>query len=204
MIRTAILSLSLALALALAAPALAKPTSRDPARLPPGDYELDSRHASLTMKVAHMGGFSKFTMRFDKITGAFAYDPAQLATTKLTVTIDPTSIHTGLPAFDRELAGPSYLDTVRHPAITFVTTAVDPGADGHGTVTGDLSFNGTTRPVTLDATFNGFGPGLLGAGTRLGFSGTGSINRSDFGFTKASNYAADLVELQFEVEFTKH
>ena len=202
MIRTAWLSLSLALA--FTGSALANPVSRDPATLPAGDYELDSRHASLTMKVAHMGGFSKFTMRFDKITGAFAYDPSKLAATRLTLSIDPKSIHTGLPSFDQELAGPTYFDTAKHPAITFVTTAVDPGTDGHGTVTGDLSFNGVTKPVTLDTTFNGFGPGLLGAGTRLGFSGTGSIKRSEFGFTKVSNYASDVVDLQFEVEFTKH
>ena len=195
--------LSLGLALALATTALANPTSRDPAKLPRGDYELDSRHAALTMKVAHMGGFSKFTMRFDRIEGGFTYDPAQLATTKLTVTIDPKSIHTALPSFDRELAGPSYFDAAKHPTITFVTTAVDPGSDGRGTVTGDLSFNGVTKPVTLDTTFNGFGPGLLGAGTRLGFSGTGSIKRSEFGFTKASSFAGDVVDLDFEVEFTR-
>lgn len=201
MLRTTILSLGLALTLVTGA--AANPTSRDPAKLPPGTYELDSRHAALTLKVAHMGGFSKFTMRFDKIEGGFTYDPTQLATTRLTVTIDTRSIHTALPSFDKELAGPGYFNAAKYPAITFVTTAVDPGTDGRGTVTGDLTFNGVTRPVTLDATFNGFGPGLLGAGTRLGFSGAGSIKRSEFGFTKASSFAGDVVDLDFEVEFTR-
>lgn len=201
MIRTiaaAVLALSL-----VAGSAAAAPTSKDPAQVPAGEYVLDTRHASVTMKLAHMGGFSNFAMRFDKITGGFTYDPAKLASTTLTVTIDPKSIHTGLPTFDAELAGPRYFNAEKHPAITFVTTAVDPGADAKGKVTGDLTFMGVTKPVTLDVTFNGVGPGMMGQGTRLGFSGTGAIKRSDFGFEAAKGSAGDVVTLDLEVEFTK-
>jgi len=70
-------------------------------------------------------------------------------------------------------------------------------------VTGDLTFHGVTKPVTLDVTFNGSGPGMLGAGARLGFSGTGQIKRSDFGVNNVRQFAGDEVDLAFEIEFVK-
>ncbi|WP_374573061.1 YceI family protein [Phenylobacterium sp.] len=181
----------------------AKPVSQDPAQVPAGHYELDPRHAALTMKVAHLGGFSRFTMRFEKLSGGFDYDPAVYGQTKATITIDPASIRTNVPGFDEQLAGPHYFDAKDHPEITFVTTGIVPEDGGAGKITGDLTFLGVTKPVTLDVVFNGVGPGLLGAGTRMGFSGTGEIKRSDFGLTTASAFAGDTVDLDIEVEFVK-
>ena len=188
--------------LAFATPALANPKSQDPAAAPKGEYELDKRHASLVVKIPHMGGFSKFTMRFDRLDGAFAYDPATWADTKLTVHVDPASVDTGVDAgFDKTIAN-SYLDVGKYPAITFVSTKVE-GADGKGVITGDLTLHGVTRPVALDVTFNGSGPGLLGAGTRMGFSGTAHIKRSDFGVEAVKQFAGDDLDLIFDVEFVK-
>lgn len=186
----------------LSTAALAKPTTRDPAKAPAGTYELDARHASLTAKVAHMG-FSNYAIRFDKLAGGFAYDPANFAGTRLTVTVDPKSVHTGLPAFDTELAGGKFLDAAKYPAITFVSTAVEAGPDGRGKVTGDLTFLGVTKPVTLDVVFNGAGPGLMGAGVRMGFSGIARINRSDFGLKVFDSVVGDEVSFDFEIEFVR-
>lgn len=200
MIRTAIATV--AFTLGLAGAVLANPISTDPSAAPKGDYALDRRHASLLVKVPHMGGFSRFTMRFDRLDGSFAYDPATWTATKVTITVDPASIDTGLPDFDKTIAGPSYFDSARHPAITFVSSKVE-GENGKGAVSGDLTFHGVTRPVVLDVTFNGVGPGMLGAGTRMGFSGTTRIKRSDFGVTTMSQFAGDDLDLVFEVEFVK-
>lgn len=198
------LAVGMSLATSSGTGAVASPTSKDPAQLPAGQYVLDDKHASLTAKLAHMGGFSNFTLRFDKLDGGFTYDPANLAATKVTINVDAASIHTGVATFDKQLLGQTFLNAAQHPKMTFVSTAVSAGADGRGQVTGDLTFHGVTRPVTLEVTFNGFGPGLFGGGTRLGFSGTGQIKRSDFGMTNpAPKYAGDEVALQFEVEFTK-
>lgn len=189
------------LALALAAPALAEPTNRDPAKAPAGTYELDPRHAGLVVRVPHLGGFSRYTMRFNALTGGFTYDPANWQATKVTISIDPKSIDTEIPSFNKEIAG--FFEADKYPAILFVSTAVTAGPDGRGTVTGDLTFHGVTKPVTLDAVFNGSGPGVLGAGTRMGFSGTGRIKRSDFGVTNAKLFAGDDIDLEFEIEFVK-
>jgi polyisoprenoid-binding protein YceI len=189
------------LSLTVAGPTLAEPTNRDPAKAPAGTYELDPRHAGMVVKIAHLGGFSRYTMRFNALTGGFTYDPANWQATKVTISIDPKSIDSEIPTFNKEIAG--FFEPDKYPSITFVSTAVTAGPDGRGTVTGDLTFHGVTKPVTLDAVFNGSGPGMMGAGTRMGFSGTGRIKRSDFGVTNAKQFAGDDIDLEFEIEFVK-
>lgn len=192
---------ALGLALLVQAPAWANPITRDPAKVPSGAYVLDKRHASLIARIPHLGGFSRYTLRFTGLDGAFTYDPADWRATKVTFTVDPKSVDTGDAGFNHQIAG--YLHADRYPTITFVSTGLQDGETGQGQLTGDLTFNGVTQPVTLDVTFNGVGPGLLGLGTRLGFSGTTRIKRSDFHETAVSQWAGDDVDLSFELEFTR-
>jgi polyisoprenoid-binding protein YceI len=192
---------ALVLSLAVGGAALANPTSRDPAKIPAGTYVLDKRHASLTAKIPHMGGFSRYTLRFTGLSGDFTIDPANWRATKITFTVDPRSADTGDPGFNKDIAG--FLGASKYPAITFASTELVGGDNGEGQLNGDLTLNGVTKPVTLNVTFNGVGPGLLGAGTRMGFSGTTRIKRSDFHATAASQWAGDDVDLTFEIEFTR-
>jgi polyisoprenoid-binding protein YceI len=200
MIRT--IAAACVLAISLAGAALAAPSTTDPAKVPAGTYVLDKKHASLTVKIVHMG-FSHYTMRFDGIDGAFTYDPANWQATKATITVDPKSIDTHDPAFDKQIAG--YFEAEKFPAITFVSTALQGGADGKGTMTGDLTFHGVTKPVTFEVTFDGAGHGVSPLGTRLGFSGATQIKRSDFGISNfvLNQFTSDEVDLAFEVEFEK-
>lgn len=196
-----IAALALALSMALAAPALANPVTRDPAKVPAGTYVLDKRHASLIAKVAHLGGFSRYTLRFTGLDGSFTVDPANWRATKVTFTVDPKSVDTGDPSFNKQIAG--FLGASEYPVITFSSTGLTGGETGEGQLAGDLSFHGVTRPVTLNVVFNGVGPGLLGAGTRMGFSGSTRIKRSDFHEAHFSQWAGDDVDLIFELEFTR-
>jgi len=192
----------LALTLLLGGPALANPSTTDPAKVPAGTYVLDKKHASLTARIVHMG-FSHYTLRFDGLDGSFTYDPANWQATKVTFTVDPKSVDTNDAAFNKQIAG--YFEADKFPAITFISTAVEGGADGKGTVTGDLTFHGVTKPVTLDVTFDGAGHGITPIGTRLGFSGSTRIKRSDFGVSNfaLNQFTSDEVDLTFEVEFEK-
>jgi polyisoprenoid-binding protein YceI len=192
-------ALLLIVAVATGGPALADAVSQDPAKAPAGTYELDKAHASLVMKIRHMG-FSGYTMRFDSLSGGFTYDPAAWPTTKVSIAIDPRSIDTENAVFNKQVAG--WFEPDKYPEVLFNGSGVT-GENGKGTMTGELTFHGVTKPVTLDIVFNGSGPGILGAGTRMGFSGTGHIKRSDFGINNMRQFAGDDVDLSFEVEFVK-
>ena len=177
--------MALAFALALtplaSGAAAADPTTRDPAKAPAGSYGLDPRHASLVIRIPHLGGFSRYTMRFNKLSGNFSYDPDNWQATTVEITVDPRSIDTADNIFNRTVAG--YFEPDKYPAIVFRSTALVASSEGRGQLTGDLTFHGVTKPVTLEVEFNGVGPGLLGVGTRMGFSGAGKIKRSEFGVT---------------------
>lgn len=192
---------ALAVSLALSGPALANPSTQDPAKVPAGTYVLDKRHASLTVKIVHMG-FSHYTMRFDGLDGGFTYDPANWQATRATFTVDPKSVDTNDLSFNKQIAG--YFEADKYPTISFVSTDIQ-GQDGKGTMTGDLTFHGVTKPVTLDVTFAGAGHGVTPIGTRLGFSGSAQIKRSDFGLSNfvLNQFTGDEVDVIFEVEFEK-
>jgi polyisoprenoid-binding protein YceI len=199
MIRT--FAAALALTLSLAGAALANPSTQDPVKVPAGTYALDKRHASLTVRIVHMG-FSHYTMRFTGLDGGFTYDPANWQATKVNFTVDPKSVDTNDAAFNKQIAG--YFEADKFPTISFASTALQ-GADGKGTLTGDLTFHGVTKPVTLDVTFGGAGHGVTPLGTRLGFSGATQIKRSDFGLNSfvLNQFTSDEVDVIFELEFEK-
>jgi polyisoprenoid-binding protein YceI len=202
--------LALTAALFTAPAALAGPgvSSVKPADLPAGHYVLDKSHAVLTAKLKHMG-FSNYTLRFTKLDADFQYDPKSPATTKLNVTVDPASLDTATGAdafglkFSKELTGDGWLEAAKYPTITFVSTAIDIGDGQHGSVTGDLTFHGVTKPVVLDVTFNGVGSGMIPLTTRTGFSASTTIKRSEYGVGKYAPLIGDDVTLNIEVEFEK-
>ncbi len=201
---------ALAAALFTAPAALAAPgvSSVKPADLPAGHYVLDKPHASLTAKLKHMG-YSNYTLRFTKLDADFTYDPKAPEASKISVTVDPASLDTATGAdafglkFNKELTGDGWLEAAKYPTITFVSTAINVGDGQHGTVTGDLTFHGVTKPVVLDVTFNGVGSGMIPLTTRTGFSASTTIKRSEFGVGKYAPLIADDVTLNIEVEFEK-
>lgn len=201
---------ALAVALFTAPAALAAPgvSSTKPADLPAGHYVLDKTHAVLTAKLKHMG-FSNYTLRFTKLDADFHYDPKAPEASKINVTIDPASLDTATGAdafglkFNKELIGDGWLEANKYPTITFVSTAINVGDGQHGSVTGDLTFHGVTKPVTLDVIFNGVGSGMIPLQTRTGFSASTTIKRSEFGVGKYAPLIGDDVTLNIEVEFEK-
>lgn len=173
-----------------------------------GEYKLDPAHSTVIFKIDHLG-FSKYTAHFTKFDATLNIDPASPSTARLTATIDPNSLQLNAPpkGFDAEIKGPAYLDTKKHTQITFVSTAIDLTGPDRAKVTGDFTFNGVTKPVTLDVKFNGGWAGIPPEPfARLGFSATGMFNRSDFGLevdlpppgTKMG--VGDAVEFAIETE----
>jgi len=194
--------LAACLVLLVTTPCAAAVKSTDPADLPAGHYVLDKAHGSLIARISHMG-FSRYTVRFNRMDAEFDYDPKTPAASRLEVRVEAASIDTGNADFSKELAGDGWFDARSHPAITFVSKSVDLGDGQHGKIAGDLTLRGVTRPVSLDVTFNGVGSGLIPGSLRTGFSASGVIKRSDFGMTRYSTWVGDEVSLQIEAEFTR-
>lgn len=181
---------------------------------PAGPYELDLGHSSLIFKVNHVG-VSNYTARFTDFDAQLQFDPANPERSSVTAAIDAASIETDYPDpktdFDGLLRGKDFLAADAFPQMTFRSTKVERTGPRTARITGDLAFRGVTRPVTLEATFNGGYPagGMDPTGARIGFSATGALKRSEFGM-KAGIPApgsqmgvGDLVQVIIEAEFTQ-
>ena len=182
------------------------PSAAQKVDIPASTFRLDPTHASLTWKVRHFG-LSNYTARFAKFDATLTLDPANVAATKLTVTVDPTSIRTDYPNvakvdFDKELSmGEKWFNAGKFPTITFTSTKVEPGADNSAKVTGDLTLLGVTKPVTLDVKLIGaLAQHPMAKKPVVGFTATGSIKRTEFGMTNLVGPVGDDVTLQIEAE----
>lgn len=168
--------------------------------LPAGHYKLDPKHSSVVAVVRHLG-LSDYLIRFDKVDADFTYDPASPQTTRLEASVDTTSLDVGAD-YSKDFAN-TFLGAAKFPQATFAATAMAANPDGHtGTMTGDLTLNGVTRPTTFTVTFIAVGHGLP-FGTVAGFSAQTTIRRSDFGSHAWAHYVGDEVQLTIRGEFDK-
>jgi polyisoprenoid-binding protein YceI len=177
------------------APAMAIPVA------PKGVYKLDPDHTQIVFGIKHMG-LSNFLGRFSKVTGTVNFDQMAPEQSVLNVEVDMRTIDTHVPELDSSLPN-SVFQADKFPVATFVSTAIKKTGDNTGTVTGNLTIAGVTKPETLTVTFNGGrGSGDAMQPYRIGFDATGSIKRSDFGLTGMiwSGFVADDVQLTIEAE----
>jgi len=179
-------------------------------KVPAGDYKLDPAHASLEFKVNHLG-FSHYTARFSDFDAKLKFDPANPSASSVEATIDPKSLTLPKPpaGFKDELTGKAWLDAAQYPAITFRSTKIEVTGANTAKVTGDFTLHGVTKPVVLDATFNGGYAGHpMDPHARIGFSAHGTFNRSEFGMgfgvpaPGTTMGVGDAVDVQIEAEFS--
>ena len=187
----------------------AKPGARDPGRVSAGTYKADAGHTLVTWTVDHMG-FTPYTGIFGDIEGTLTLDPKAPNNAKVDVTIPVAKVTTASAGLTSHLlrpgkdgAKPDFFGA-NPAAARFVSTRV--AATGqNATITGNLTLNGVTRPVTLQARFYGAGtaPAQMGGGEHVGFTATGTIKRSEFGVGYAIPIVSDEVKLDIAAAFTK-
>lgn len=191
----------LAASSAFAAPAPA-PVNTDPAAVQAGDYKVETSHTRVQFTVNHFG-FSDWYGDFTGVTGTLHLDPKNVAASKVEVTIPVASVSTTNAKLDEELRAPMFLDAAQYPTIRFVSTKVVQTAPGKATITGDLTFHGVTKPVTLEASFNGSGPQAMRKNYAVGFNATGRFKRSDFGAKFLVPMVGDETTLRISAAFEK-
>ncbi len=194
----AISALALAACASLAAPAV----KTEPAALRSGAYALDKNHASLLFKVNHLN-YSHYVGRFERFEASLDFDEAHPEEAKVEAIIDMSSLDVANDAFAATLRGPGWFDTARFPEAVFRTTAISVAGGNRGTMTGDLTLHGVTRPVSLDVVFNGGASDLLRGGYVVGFAARGTIKRQDFGVDKYDRIVGDEVAIEIEAEFVR-
>jgi polyisoprenoid-binding protein YceI len=163
---------------------------------------LDPAHTRVGFSIRHF--FTKVQGEFKNVSGTIEVDQANLNATRVNVEIETASINTNNDRRDTHLRSADFFEAEKNPKITFVSKSVDIKGT-KGTMTGDLTMHGVTRPVTLDVEVGGFGK-MGPMGTIGGFNASGTLNRKDFGivwnkvFDQGPAMLGDDVALVIDVE----
>ena len=168
-----------------------------------GTYTVDPTHSRIGF-VARHAMVTKVRGSFNEFDCSGYFDAANPANSTLRLTIKATSIDTRNADRDAHLRSNDFFDMDAYPEITFVSTGVEQAGESRYRVTGDLAIKGVTRSVTIDFEYTGSAVDPYG-NQRIGFEGTTSVNRKDWGVNWNAALEAggvlvsENVTLEFEV-----
>ncbi len=140
-----------------------------------GTWNIDPAHSELSFTARHLM-VTKVRGRFTDFAASVEVG-TPLEGSKVTATVQLTSVETGAPDRDTHLRSGDFFDVEHSPEMTFVSTRVS-----EGTLEGDLTIKGVTKPVVFDVDFGGVAQDPWG-NTKAGFEATTEINRKDWGLT---------------------
>lgn len=167
-------------------------------------WEIDSSHSGIHFSIRHMV-IAKVRGKFTRWSGALRLQDGDLATGKVEVVIDASSIDTGVADRDNHLKSPDFLDVAQFPEITFRSSRVEARDASELRVTGELTIHGVTREVVLEAEATGRAKDPWG-NERIGFTAKAAIDRKDFGLSwnqvleAGGLLVGDRLNIELEVE----
>lgn len=164
------------------------------------DYVIDTKgaHASIKFRVQHLG-YSWLYGRFNEFDGKFSYDEAAPQKTTIEVNIKTNSVDSNHAERDKHLRSDDFLDVDKYPQAKFISTSFAQGKDGKGTLKGNLTIHGITKPVEIAVQSIGEGKDPWG-GYRAGFEGTTKFAMADFGILKDLGPKSKDVEMILSLE----
>ena len=202
-------ALALASTAALAQMPTTPPGTKSVAAITGGTYTADPNHTMVVWTLNHLG-FSAYTGIFGDVTGTLTLDPRKPNAAKVDMTIPVSKVTTASPGLTAHLtragkdgAKPDFFGANAADAHFVSTTVVAKGPTAR--ITGNLTLNGVTRPITLDASFYGAGkaPQMMGGKENVGFHATATIMRSQFGLGFGVPVIGDAVTLDIAAAFQK-
>jgi polyisoprenoid-binding protein YceI len=165
-----------------------------------GTWTIDPTHSQLGFSIKHLG-ISTIRGIFQESDGTVTVNGDQA---DISVSAKMASITTGNSMRDGHVQGEDFFDTANHPEMTFRSSAINVASGDKGTITGDLTIRGVTKPVTLDVTFQGTGSSPMDNSFRAGFQASGTINRTEFGVSYGVPLVSEEVQLLLDLQIVKN
>lgn len=207
--RSALIALPLLVATPLVAQQMSKPGSKSTAAISGGTYTVDPNHTLIGWRVDHLG-FNDYFGIFGDTTGTLVLDPKKPNAAKVDVTIPVSKVTTASAGLTAHLlragkdGGKADFFGAAPADAKFVSTSVV--ATGmKAKISGNLTLNGVTKPVILNAEFSGAGkaPAMMGGKENVGFHAKTTIMRSEFGVGYGIPVVSDAVALDITIAFQK-
>jgi polyisoprenoid-binding protein YceI len=170
-------------------------------------WEIDSSHSSVHFSVRHLV-IAKVRGSFARWSGTVQVPDGDFSKATVDVTIDASSIGTGVGQRDEHLKSADFFDVAQFPELRFVGKRVQPRSGDELDVIGDLTIKGITREVVLRVEQHGQAKDPWG-NLRTAFTAKTAIDRKDFGLTwnqaleTGGVMVGDRVEIEAEIEAVK-
>jgi polyisoprenoid-binding protein YceI len=169
------------------------------------EWIIDPDHSVAAFSVRHMM-IAHVRGQFNKLAGVIYFDPEDISGSSVELTIEASSVFTGIQKRDDHLRSPDFFDVNRYPYISFKSTGIDSVEGNRAKVTGNLTLRGITRQITFITEFSGPVKDPFIDALSLGFTASAVINREEYGMvwnqTMADNglVAGKEVELVIDLE----
>lgn len=164
-------------------------------------FKIDPSHFSIAFSADHIG-YGPTRGLFLKGSGSFLFDEENKTVSDVEIVIDASSVFSNDKRRDDHLRSPDFLNAASFPQITFKMTDATPLSETTGTMKGDLTLLGTSKPVSVDVTLNKVGPYPFGNSYVAGVSARAVINRSDWGMSYAveNGWVGNEVTIEIDLE----
>lgn len=179
-------------ALAFAIPAMAQTNNT---------WHIDPAHSSVNFSVKHMG-VSTVRGSLTGVKGDVVWDNNNPAQSRVEATIDANTVDTANSQRDTHLKSADFFNVQQYPTLKFVSTGVKRNGEGKLQITGNLTLDGQTHPVTLDVDGPAAPQKGMKGGLVSGFSATGNLSRKEFNFGQKfpEPMLSDQVSFTIDVE----
>jgi len=168
----------------------------------PEKYSLDPGHSQIVFTYGHLG-FSTATGMFSGFEGNITFDGENPANSSVSVSMPVLSMLTGWEARFDHIMADDFFGAKEGDLITFTSTSIDVTGEKTAEITGDLTMNGVSKPVVLDAVMNQMGMHPMAKMEWAGFSATTTVLRSDFGLGAFAPYVSDELDVTISIEAVK-
>ncbi len=162
------------------------------------DWALDSKGSQVRFAIGNMV-FRTVHGTLGTVTGQLHLDEQDVTHSKVTASIDLSTIESGDAKRDAHLKDKDFFEIAKFPSATFTSTTVEKGAGGALKVTGQLAVHGVTRAVVLDVTL----PTPAAGASELNAHATTKLDRHDLGISYGPGVMIGAeVELEVVVKAT--
>ena len=168
-------------------------------------WEIDQKHSSVSFSIKHMG-FTNVRGQFHQYRATIRLNLGDLTQSQFSGEIDVASVDTHEPQRDEHLRSAEFFDVAHFPTMTYESTRIEALGGNRFRVFGRLTLHGITQEVAIEGDYAGEPqPDPWGA-LRTGFSGSGTLNRKDFGLVwnvgldRGGLLVGDTVHVQLNIE----
>lgn len=170
----------------------------------PAEYAFDKTHTTIRASWNHLG-FSEQAIHFTNYDGVLLLDFEEPANSTVDITfnlVDGFWVGADQERFVGHLNSADLFNTAEFPTARFVATSFETEDGETGTMTGDLTLLGQTRPVSLDVTLRQHAPHPFNQTMTAGLSASGEILRSEWGLGYAVPAVSDAITIEIETELS--